>query len=67
MTSHERPTGSPGLRDAWRARKARKGPALESDKPRHPSRPPKGVLPGQIDVYEALEEIENEKGESNDS
>jgi hypothetical protein len=39
----------PGLREAIRMLKARKGPATEDDRPRRPERPPR-VLSGQLDL-----------------
>jgi hypothetical protein len=53
---------APALREAMRALKARKGPADYSDRPLRRPWPSK-VLPGQMDVYEALEETECEQGE----
>jgi hypothetical protein len=44
----------PAVKEARRMFKAQKGPPTEADRPRRRSRPPK-VLPGQMDIYEALD------------
>jgi hypothetical protein len=52
--SHEQ-AAHQAVADARRALKLRKGPATEADRPPRRSQPPK-VIPGQIDIFQAIGE-----------
>jgi hypothetical protein len=50
---------APGMAEAMRALRARPGRATEADRPRRRGSKPK-MLPGQLDVFEILEQVERE-------